>query len=134
MATTGLKTLDVSPEQRQADFDRSWTTGGAAFVGTYVDTALDLAANTVAADYVRGRIHDIVTDQAVADLLSPTNHPIGTKRICVDTDYYATYNRDNVELVSIADAPIQEITRAGCGWAAASTRSTPSCSPPATTR
>jgi cyclohexanone monooxygenase len=49
----------------------------------------------------------------VAELLAPKNHPIGTKRICVDTDYYQTYNRDNVTLVDVRDAPIAEVTPSG---------------------
>ncbi len=55
----------------------------------------------------------MVTDPAKAELLAPTNHPIGTKRICVDTDYYLTYNRPNVDLVDVRDAPMQAITQDG---------------------
>jgi cyclohexanone monooxygenase len=61
----------------------------------------DPAANDSAAEFVRGKIREIVKDPAVAELLCPTDHPIGTKRICVDTDYYETYNRDNVTLVDV---------------------------------
>jgi cyclohexanone monooxygenase len=45
--------------------------------------------------------------------LSPRNHPFGTKRPCLDSDYYATYNRDNVSLVDVRATPIVEITPAG---------------------
>src|SRR5713226_9639620 len=44
-----------------------------------------------------------------AKLLQPNNHPIGSKRICVDTDYFATFNRPNVTLVDIRSDPIAEI-------------------------
>ena len=77
------------------------------------DLSTNLEANAIAANFVRRKIAEIVRDPAVAELLSPTDHPIGTKRICVDTDYYAIYNRDNVTLVDIRSAPIQEITPQG---------------------
>ena len=73
----------------------------------------DAGSNAVVADFVRARIAEVVDDPDVARLLSPTDYPIGTKRICVDTDYFATFNRDNVSLVSIKDTPIQRISPAG---------------------
>ena len=62
---------------------------------------------------MRGKIRETVRDQAVAELLAPKNHPIGTKRICVDTDYYGTYNRANVTLVDVRSTPISEVTANG---------------------
>jgi cyclohexanone monooxygenase len=55
----------------------------------------------------------MVKDPAKADLLAPDSHPIGTKRICVDTDYYLTYNRPNVDLVDVRGTPIEAITPDG---------------------
>ena len=46
-------------------------------------------------------------------MLTPTDHPIGAKRICIDTDYFETYNRDNVMLVDVRKAPIERITETG---------------------
>jgi cyclohexanone monooxygenase len=71
------------------------------------------AANATAVDFVHRKIKEIVRDPAVADLLCPREHPLGTKRLCVDTDYYATFNRDNVALVDISSTPIDEITERG---------------------
>jgi cyclohexanone monooxygenase len=70
-------------------------------------------ANDKAADFVRSKIHETVDDPEVAEMLSPHNHPLGTKRICVDTNYYETYNRDNVTLVDVRKAPITKITPNG---------------------
>ncbi len=55
--------------------------------------------NDAASDFVRGKIAERVKDPKVAARLMPRDHPMGTKRICVDTDYFETYNRDNVQLV-----------------------------------
>lgn len=67
------------------------------------------AANETAAEFVRGKIRDIIEDQELAR----TTYPIGSKRVCVDTDYYATFNHDNVHLVDLQDAPLERITPAG---------------------
>jgi cyclohexanone monooxygenase len=75
----------------------------------YNNLLLDHTANDTAADFVRGKIAEIVSDPAIAKRLQPDNHPIGSKRICVDTDYYATFNRPNVTLVDIRASGIEEI-------------------------
>ena len=73
----------------------------------------DERINQVAADFVRARIAEIVTDPAVAEKLTPRDFPLATKRACVDTDYYAVFNRDNVALVDLRETPIVEITPTG---------------------
>jgi cyclohexanone monooxygenase len=62
------------------------------------------------AEYVRSKIRTTVRDPAVAEKLIPTDHPLGAKRLCVDTNYYETYNRPNVALVDLSTTPIEEIT------------------------
>jgi cyclohexanone monooxygenase len=78
-------------------------------MSVYNNLALDKAANDTAADFVREKIAEIVKDRETARLLQPNNHPIGSKRICIDTDYFATFNRPNVTLVDIKSNPIVEI-------------------------
>src|SRR5258708_36428563 len=78
-------------------------------MSVYNNLALDKAANDTAANFVREKIAEIVSDPQTAKLLQPNNHPIGSKRICVDTEYYATFNRPNVTLVDIKSNPIEEI-------------------------
>ena len=70
-------------------------------------------ANDTAAEFFRAKIRSIVRDPSVADTLAPRDYPLGTKRLCVDTDYYATFNRDNVTLIDLRKSPIEEITPAG---------------------
>ena len=105
--------FEVNDDERQREFDARWTRGGANFVHAFNDLFKDKAANDLAADYVRGKIREIVTNPAVAARLTPIDHAIGTKRICVDTDYYATFNRENVTLVDARETPITRITRDG---------------------
>ena len=105
--------LALSPEERDAAYEQSWSVGGAQFMVAFEDMLTDKQANDTAADFLRAKIHAIVKDPDVAELLCPTDHPVGAKRLCVDTDYYATFNRDNVQLVDVRSAPIEAITATG---------------------
>ena len=105
--------LAVSPEERQREYERRWIRGGLGFNATFADLLTSREANDTAAEFFRARIRASVRDPAVADALSPRDYPVGTKRLCVDTDYYATFNRDNVTLVDVRTAPIEAITPRG---------------------
>jgi cyclohexanone monooxygenase len=102
--------LDDGDNERRARYEARWSRGGLTFMSVYNNLALDKAANDTAADFVREKITEIVRDPQTAKLLQPNNHPIGSKRICIDTDYFATFNRPNVTLVDIKNNPIEEIT------------------------
>src|SRR5260370_11283287 len=101
--------LDDGDNERRAKYESRWNYGGLPFMAAYNNLGLDKAANDTAADFVREKIAEIVRDPQTARLLQPNNHPIGSKRICVDTDYFATFNRPNVTLVDIRSDPIAEI-------------------------
>jgi cyclohexanone monooxygenase len=102
--------LDDGDSERRAKYESRWSKGGLTFMSVYNNLALDKTANDTAADFVREKIAEIVKDPQTAKLLQPNNHPIGSKRICIDTDYFATFNRANVTLVDIKSSPIEEIT------------------------
>lgn len=102
--------LDDGDNERRAKYEARWHRGGLTFMSVYNNLALDTTANDTAANFVREKIAEIVKDPETAKLLQPTSHPIGTKRICIDTDYFATFNRPNVTLVDIKSNPIEEIT------------------------
>ena len=111
--------FDMTAAERQAELDARWARGGANFTHCFNDMFRDKAANDIAADYVRNKIGSIVQDWDKAALLMPTDHAIGTKRICVDTDYYAMFNRPNVTLVDVRATPITRITTTGIATSAA---------------
>src|SRR3954470_17968387 len=102
--------LDDGDNERRSKYEARWARGGLTFMSVYNNLGLDKAANDTAADFVRDKIAEIVEDPATAKRLQPTSHPIGTKRICVDTEYFSTFNRPNVTLVDIKANPIDEIT------------------------
>jgi cation diffusion facilitator CzcD-associated flavoprotein CzcO len=107
------KALDDTPEQRQKFYEQLWEKGGTGFLAEgYSDLLTNEEANETAAEFVRSKIRQVVNDPKVAEKLMPT-YPIGTKRIIIDTNYYDTYNRDNVTLVDVNSDPIEEITPSG---------------------
>jgi len=104
--------FDVSPEERLAELERRWQIGGTTFMWAFNDLIMNRQANELVAEFVRGKIREIVHDPTVAEMLSP-QHVIGCKRIVVDTDYFATFNRPNVELIDVAANPIVGVTPHG---------------------
>ncbi|WP_216911083.1 flavin-containing monooxygenase [Nocardia noduli] len=105
--------FSVTDQQREELLTDRWNLGGVEFLRVFNDTSINLEANEFSAEYVRDRIRDLIEDPATAEKLVPHGYPIGAKRICLDTDYYVTYNRDNVDLVSVRETPIEEVTPAG---------------------
>jgi cation diffusion facilitator CzcD-associated flavoprotein CzcO len=105
--------LALTAQEREREYERRWQEGGFSFLTAFADILTDVGANETAAEFVRRKIRERVHDPATAELLCPKDHPFGTKRMCVDTNYYETYNRDNVTLVDVASAPIEAIMPGG---------------------
>jgi cation diffusion facilitator CzcD-associated flavoprotein CzcO len=105
--------LEVAPVERQREYETRWQRGGFHLIGAFTDILLSKDANDTAAAFVRSKIRGIVRDPAIAEALMPTSYPIGTKRLCVDTGYFATFNRENVTLIDLRTTPIEAIKPSG---------------------
>src|SRR5271166_5854323 len=107
--------LEATAEEREHEFDRMWDEGGFAFwLANYQDMRLNEEVNELCADYVKRKIRKIVKDPVVAERLIPKGYPCGTKRPPLDSNYYETFNKDNVLLVDAnTDGGIEEITKRG---------------------
>ncbi len=105
--------LEVSEAERLARYEAAWTLGGLRFRAAFRDILSNPAANETAAEFIRGKISQIVRDPAVAERLTPRDHPFAAKRPPIDTAYFETFNRDNVLLVDVRAAPIQAIVAHG---------------------
>jgi cation diffusion facilitator CzcD-associated flavoprotein CzcO len=105
----------ATPEQeRNARFQAGWEQGDlTSLAGSFADILIDRAANETAAEFIRGKIREVVEDPDVAETLSPRTFPYATKRPCLDTGYYQTFNRPHVHLVDLRKTPLEEITPAG---------------------
>ncbi|MGS0743026.1 flavin-containing monooxygenase [Glaciimonas sp. GG7] len=110
---------DVAPAERELEYERRWQRGGANYTHAFNDIFTNRSANDSAAQFVRNKIQATVKDAALAAMLTPNDHAIGTKRICVDTDYYQTFNQAHVSLVDIRATPIEAIVPDGISTGAA---------------
>lgn len=111
--------LEASEEERRAVYEERWKLGGVLYSKAFPDQLTDRAANDTAREFWEEKVRAVIDDPAVAELLIPTDHPIGAKRIVTDSGYYETYNRDNVELVDLKAAPIVGMDAAGINTTAA---------------
>ena len=107
--------LEATPEEREREFDKRWDAGGFAFwLANYQDMFFSQEANDLCADYIKRKIRNTVKDTVVAEKLIPKGYAYGTKRQPLDTNYYETFNKDNVLLVDAdTDGGIEEITEKG---------------------
>jgi cation diffusion facilitator CzcD-associated flavoprotein CzcO/acetyl esterase/lipase len=113
--------LQVSDEEREAHYEDIWKAGELLGVaGAYADIITNAASNETLCEFVRGKIRTIVNDPEVAETLCPEDFYIATKRPCLDTNYYETYNLPHVRLVDLREHPIETITETGIDTTSAS--------------
>jgi cyclohexanone monooxygenase len=104
--------LTASDDQREAWLERTWARGGYLMIASYPDVVFSDEVNALVGEFVKKKIRSRIHDAAVADRLTPT-YPFAAKRLCVDTDYFEIYNRDDVTLVHLGENPIRHFDAAG---------------------
>ena len=104
---------DATPEERLAEFERRYQSGGLNCYSTYSDIVTNRQANEALGEFVRAKIRQRIKNPEIAEKLIPRGWPILTKRLCADTNYYETYDRDNVTLVDVKETPIESFTPEG---------------------
>jgi len=104
--------LEVSEEERRAEYENRWESGGLSPYYAFTDTLTDEESNTTMADFAREKIRERVKDPVLAEKLSPDYH-ILTRRLSPETNFLEAFNRDNVELVDINERPINRFTDSG---------------------
>lgn len=104
---------EVSAQELRDAYEKRWELGGVLFSKTFPDQLVTKEANETARLFWESKVRAVIEDPATADLLVPSDHAIGTKRICTDDGYYETFNRPNVELINLRATPIREIDEAG---------------------
>ena len=106
--------LQVDDDERQSRYEAGWESGSLfGIFGSFADILVNQAANDTAAEFIREKIRATVDDPETAESLCPDNHPFGTKRPCLDTNYYSTYNQPHVKLVDLRKTPITTVTETG---------------------
>ncbi len=101
---------EADPNWRVEELERRWEKGGNNFMYAFTDVLANPDTNRDVADFVRTKIAEVIKDPVTRQKIMPVDYPIGTKRLCIDTDYYQTFNRDNVSLVDLRSEPISQMT------------------------
>jgi cyclohexanone monooxygenase len=106
--------LAASDAERRRRFEDCWRAGsfGCALV-SFSDIITHREANDHVVDFLKEKVHTIVEDQEVASALASWEYPFGSRRVCLDTDYYATFNEPHVHLVDVKRDPIVAVTPHG---------------------
>ena len=104
---------EMTEEERIRELDERWHKGGFAFLGAFGDLMATPQANDIAADYARAEMRKVIKDPKIVDILLPDDHPVGVKRLCLDTHYLETFNEPHVDIVDVRAAPIEKITAKG---------------------
>jgi cation diffusion facilitator CzcD-associated flavoprotein CzcO len=112
--------FEVSDQEREAFYEKLYAARGfGIWQGNFRDILIDRKANATISDFVARKIRQRVKNPDIAEKLIPRNHGFGTRRLPLETFYYEVYNQDNVELVDIAETPIERITPDGIKTSAA---------------
>lgn len=106
--------FEASDQEREAYYQYIYENlSPFAFFGSYTDVLVDDAANQTISDFLGRKIHERVSDPAIAEKLIPKSYPFGTRRTCIDSGYYEIYNQPNVHLVDLLESPLTRITATG---------------------
>ncbi len=107
-----VSAVETATDARNSVYEDRWQRGGLPFLASFNDLATNVEANNTAVEFIHKKIQEIVQDPDVAQRLCP-HTVLGCKRLCVDTNYYQTYNRDNVQLVDLNSTAIECVTESG---------------------
>ena len=105
--------VSAPAQVREERFGHWWGVGGSDIIGTFNDLTVDQRANDLLADFIRGKVREIVRDPRAAAALTSQDYPVGAKRVCLGTDYYETFNSDTVRLVNLRETPLESVTPTG---------------------
>ncbi len=108
-----VSALDVPAEERETAYEAAWNRYGFGFALVYHDILLSKDANDTAADFIRRKIAAKIEKPALREKLVPKDHAFAARRPSVDSGYFEAFNRDNVELADVREAPIVEFTATG---------------------
>ena len=112
--TTDILGVTASEAVRRQRFEAAWGQGELfGILGVFADQVVNPASNEIVAEMIRDKIRSIVKDPETAEALCPQDHYFGTKRPCLDTGYFETYNLPHVRLVDLRKQPITSITEQG---------------------
>ena len=104
---------DVNEDQRNDIYEKAWEKGGLQFRATFNDLVTDRDANKTASEFIKDKIRTTVLNKKFASILSDIDHPYAGKRPPIDSNYFETFNRENINLIDLQADPIKHIDHKG---------------------
>lgn len=104
----------LSVEERHELLESCWADGSLKmWVGTYPEVLTDAALNQEVSEFAREKIRARINNPALEEKLVPTSYGFGTYRVPLENGYYEVFSRDNVNLVDVAETPIESFSENG---------------------
>ncbi len=103
----------TDPDKRLEIMEAAWLHGGLSFRESFDDVLFSEESNKIMSEFICQKITKTVKDPETAQTLLPNDHPFGTKRPPIDTHYFETFNRDNVQLIDLRQNPISDCNKNG---------------------
>ena len=108
------KLFEVPEDERLAFFEELYASSGfRIWQGNFRDILMEESANAAFSEFVADKIRSRVKDPETAEKLIPRDHGFGTRRVPMETNYYETYNRDDVTLVDVSGTGIERFVEGG---------------------
>lgn len=105
--------IEVPEAEREVVYEAAWNRFGFGFALAFKDILLNRASNDTAAAFINRKIAEQVVDPVLREKLTPKGFPFGARRPSVDSGYFQAFNRSNVTLADIKEAPIERFTPEG---------------------
>ena len=105
--------FDFNEKKRNIIYEKAWKKGSLSFRATFKDITKTIKANKTASKFIKNKILSVVKNKKFAKILTNFDHPFTSKRPTLNTNYYETFNKKNVELVDLKANPIVKITKKG---------------------
>jgi len=104
----------VEPEERLRRMETGWQQGDLLTINSsFSDLVTNAEANVEVQEFFRNKVRAKVEDEKTAEDLCAKDFPLFTKRLCLETKYFETFNKPHVKLVNLHRNPIKSITESG---------------------
>lgn len=105
---------DCTPEQRQEVLEEIYQDGSLKlWLAGFGEMFFEEEVSEAVSEFVREKMRARLKDQRLIDILVPTDYGFGTHRVPLENGYLEVYHRDDVDLVSVRDNPIERIRPEG---------------------
>jgi len=110
----GPSWAEMTPQERRARLEEIYADGSLKlWLASFVEMFFDPAVSEEVSEFVREKMRERLKDEALCDLLIPTDYGFGTHRVPLESNYLEAYLRPNVSTVNCRENPIARVVPEG---------------------